>query len=73
MNFYIFRRFGIPDLRRHGDTICVSPGQSLAVSTDSFGRVVLIDLTRGVAIRMWKGNVAEVLISSSYGGFSMRT
>ncbi|XP_072040294.1 rab3 GTPase-activating protein non-catalytic subunit-like [Amphiura filiformis] len=48
-------RFGIPDLRRHGDSICVSPGQGLAVSTDSFGRVILIDVARGVAVRMWKG------------------
>lgn len=27
----------------------------LAASTDSFGRVSLIDVTRGVAVRMWKG------------------
>ncbi|XP_038077511.1 rab3 GTPase-activating protein non-catalytic subunit-like isoform X2 [Patiria miniata] len=48
-------RFGLPDLRRSGDSLLLSPGTHLAVSTDSFGRVVLIDLARGIAVRMWKG------------------
>ncbi|XP_030854258.1 rab3 GTPase-activating protein non-catalytic subunit isoform X1 [Strongylocentrotus purpuratus] len=48
-------RFGLPDVRRHGDTIVLAPGMRLAASTDSFGRVSLIDVTRGVAVRMWKG------------------
>ncbi|XP_041468264.1 rab3 GTPase-activating protein non-catalytic subunit-like isoform X1 [Lytechinus variegatus] len=48
-------RFGLPDVRRHGDSIVLAPGMRLAVSTDSFGRVSLIDVSRGVAVRMWKG------------------
>ncbi|XP_071476615.1 rab3 GTPase-activating protein non-catalytic subunit-like [Diadema antillarum] len=48
-------RFGLPDVRRHGDSIVLAPGLRLAVSTDSFGRVSLVDVIRGVAVRMWKG------------------
>ncbi|XP_078675646.1 rab3 GTPase-activating protein non-catalytic subunit-like isoform X2 [Branchiostoma floridae x Branchiostoma belcheri] len=48
-------RFGLPDLRRHGDSIVLSPGRQLAATTDSFGRVILIDTDKGVAIRVWKG------------------
>ncbi|XP_078085888.1 rab3 GTPase-activating protein non-catalytic subunit isoform X2 [Mustelus asterias] len=48
-------RFGIPDSRRRGESICLSPCNTLAAVTDDFGRVTLLDVTRGVAIRMWKG------------------
>ncbi|XP_060128975.1 rab3 GTPase-activating protein non-catalytic subunit [Zootoca vivipara] len=48
-------RFGIPDSRRHGERICLSPCNSLAAVTDDFGRVLLLDVTRGLAVRMWKG------------------
>uniref|UniRef100_A0A4W3KEE8 RAB3 GTPase activating protein subunit 2 (non-catalytic) n=1 Tax=Callorhinchus milii TaxID=7868 RepID=A0A4W3KEE8_CALMI len=48
-------RFGIPDSRRRGETICLSPCNTLAAVTDDFGRVILLDVMRGVAIRMWKG------------------
>ncbi|XP_043997853.1 rab3 GTPase-activating protein non-catalytic subunit isoform X1 [Gambusia affinis] len=48
-------RFGLPDSRRHGESICLSPCNTLAGVTDDFGRVTLLDLARGVAIRMWKG------------------
>ncbi|XP_034051245.1 rab3 GTPase-activating protein non-catalytic subunit isoform X2 [Thalassophryne amazonica] len=48
-------RFGLPDSRRHGETICLSPCNTLAGVTDDFGRVTLLDLARGIAIRMWKG------------------
>lgn len=48
-------RFGLPDSRRHGESICLSPCNTLAGVTDDFGRVALLDLARGVAIRMWKG------------------
>ncbi|ELK32161.1 Rab3 GTPase-activating protein non-catalytic subunit, partial [Myotis davidii] len=47
--------FGLPDSRRHGESICLSPCNSLAAVTDDFGRVILLDVTRGIAIRMWKG------------------
>lgn len=48
-------RFGLPDSRRHGESICLSPCNMLAGVTDDFGRVTLLDLGRGVCIRMWKG------------------
>ncbi|XP_036006973.1 rab3 GTPase-activating protein non-catalytic subunit isoform X2 [Fundulus heteroclitus] len=48
-------RFGLPDSRRHGESICLSPCNTLAGVTDDFGRVALLDLMRGVTIRMWKG------------------
>lgn len=48
-------RFGLPDSRRHGESICLSPCNTLAGVTDDFGRVSLLDLARGIAIRMWKG------------------
>ncbi|KAG7460586.1 hypothetical protein MATL_G00200350 [Megalops atlanticus] len=48
-------RFGLPDSRRHGESICLSPCYTLAAVTDDFGRVTLLDLGRGIAIRMWKG------------------
>ncbi|GCC23475.1 hypothetical protein chiPu_0001871 [Chiloscyllium punctatum] len=48
-------RFGIPDTRRRGENICLSPCNTLAAVTDDFGRVTLLDVARGVAIRMWKG------------------
>ncbi|XP_056914815.1 rab3 GTPase-activating protein non-catalytic subunit isoform X2 [Takifugu flavidus] len=48
-------RFGLPDSRRHGESICLSPCNMLAGVTDDFGRVALLDLARGICIRMWKG------------------
>lgn len=48
-------RFGLSDSRRHGESICLSPCNMLAGVTDDFGRVTLLDLARGVCIRMWKG------------------
>ncbi|KAK3563420.1 hypothetical protein QTP86_027791 [Hemibagrus guttatus] len=48
-------RFGLPDSRRHGESICLSPCNTMAGVTDDFGRVTLLDLARGIAIRMWKG------------------
>ncbi|KAM9842395.1 rab3 GTPase-activating protein non-catalytic subunit [Aulostomus maculatus] len=48
-------RYGLPDSRRHGESICLSPCNTLAGVTDDFGRVTLLDLARGFAIRMWKG------------------
>lgn len=48
-------RFGLPDSRRHGESIVLSPCSSLAAVTDDFGRVTLLHLSRGVCLRMWKG------------------
>lgn len=33
----------------------VSPGNNLAATTDSFGRVLLIDIFKGIVIRIFKG------------------
>lgn len=51
----VSRRFGLPDSRRHGESICLSPCNTMAGVTDDFGRVTLLDVARGIAIRMWKG------------------
>lgn len=48
-------RFSIPDLRRSGESIIVAPGNNLAATTDSFARVILIDINKGIAIRVFKG------------------
>lgn len=48
-------RFGLPDKRRLGDSIYLSPNNSYVATTDSFGRVILVDVERGTAVRMWKG------------------
>ncbi len=48
-------RFGIRDLRRHGEKIIVSPGLHIAAVCDSFGRIIIYDIHRGIAIRMFKG------------------
>lgn len=55
LHHLFFIRFGLPDSRRHGESICLSPCNTLAGVTDDFGRVTLLDLARGVCIRMWKG------------------
>ncbi|CAF1040067.1 unnamed protein product [Rotaria sordida] len=48
-------RFGIRDLRRHGEKIIISPGLHIAAICDSFGRIILYDVHRSIAIRMFKG------------------
>ncbi|XP_061163319.1 rab3 GTPase-activating protein non-catalytic subunit-like isoform X1 [Saccostrea echinata] len=48
-------RFGLPDKRRQGDNIYLSPNNNYVATTDSFGRVILVDVERGTAVRMWKG------------------
>ena len=58
-------------MRRHGESVVLAPstggavvdvghGRHLAATTDSFGRVILVDVARKVAIRMWKGLVEDV-------------
>jgi hypothetical protein len=49
------KRCALPDLRRLGESIIVSPGNNLAATTDSFARVILIDVLKGIAVRMFKG------------------
>ncbi|UJR30170.1 hypothetical protein I4U23_017710 [Adineta vaga] len=48
-------RFSIRDLRRHGEKIIVSPGLHIAAVCDSFGRIIVYDIHRGIAIRIFKG------------------
>ncbi|XP_052787528.1 rab3 GTPase-activating protein non-catalytic subunit-like isoform X1 [Mya arenaria] len=48
-------KFGLPDQRRAGLCVSLSPNNTYAATTDSFGRVILIDVAQGVAARMWKG------------------
>ncbi|CAF4426903.1 unnamed protein product, partial [Rotaria sp. Silwood2] len=48
-------RFGIRDLRRHGEKIIISPGLNIAAICDSFGRIIIYDVHRSIAIRMFKG------------------
>lgn len=48
--------YGLPDSTRTGSSVCLAPGCNwLAVVTDSFGRITLIDVTDGYILRMWKG------------------
>lgn len=55
-------RWSVPDKRRTGLSLSLAPGRRLAAVTDDFGRVTLIDVQRGVALRMWKGNVTYMYI-----------
>lgn len=48
-------RFCIRDYRRHGDSLIISPANNIAAVTDSFGRVILFDTLKGIAIRIFKG------------------
>lgn len=48
-------RHGLHDKRRQGESVILSPDNHMAVTTDSFGRVILFDVLRGIAVRIWKG------------------
>ena len=65
-------RFGLYDQRRVGESIVPSPDSRLVVTTDSFGRIILIETRTGVAVRMWKGKAFLTVIllirhDDSYG------
>ncbi|KAI5616415.1 rab3 GTPase-activating protein non-catalytic subunit isoform X2, partial [Silurus asotus] len=70
-------RFGLPDSRRHGESICLSPCNTMAGVTDDFGRVTLLDVGRGIAIRMWKGyrdaQLGWVQVCEAHGDRDMAT
>ncbi|XP_062863065.1 rab3 GTPase-activating protein non-catalytic subunit [Trichomycterus rosablanca] len=70
-------RYGLPDSRRHGESICLSPCNTMAGVTDDFGRVTLLDVARGIAIRMWKGyrdaQLGWVQVSEGRGERGMTT
>lgn len=48
-------RNGLYDSQRHGSLVAVSPDRRLAAIVDSFGRVAVLDVTRGHLIRLFKG------------------
>ncbi len=48
-------RFALNDLRRKGETVIIAPANNLAAVTDSFARVILIDVLKGIAVRIFKG------------------
>ncbi|KAK2843856.1 hypothetical protein Q7C36_012071 [Tachysurus vachellii] len=66
-----------PDSRRHGESICLSPCNTMAGVTDDFGRVTLLDVVRGIAIRMWKGyrdaQLGWVQVSEAHGDRDITT
>ncbi|XP_053961505.1 rab3 GTPase-activating protein non-catalytic subunit [Anastrepha ludens] len=43
------------DGKRDGYTIAIAPNGRLAAVTDNLDRVVLVDLQRGIMLRIWKG------------------
>ena len=49
------KRFGINDHRRKAESIIIAPANNLAATTDSLGRVILIDVQKGIAVRIFKG------------------
>ena len=51
----IYPRFGLADDLREALSVSVSPNQRLAAINDSLGRVILVDLNQGIAVRVWKG------------------
>ncbi|XP_042225418.1 rab3 GTPase-activating protein non-catalytic subunit-like isoform X1 [Homarus americanus] len=65
-------RWSIPDKKRIGVSVSVSLGRRLAVVTDDFGRVTLIDVHRCVGLRMWKGyreaNCGWLEVEGEWGG-----
>ena len=52
----VYPKFGLADTLREALAVAVSPNERLAAVTDSLGRVVLIDLHKGIAVRIWKGD-----------------
>ncbi len=51
----VYPRYGLADALREALSVSVSPNERLAAITDTLGRVILVDLLRGTAVRMWKG------------------
>lgn len=52
----VYPKYELSDSLREAMSVSVSPTQSLAAINDSLGRVILVDINRGIAIRIWKGN-----------------
>lgn len=43
------------DKGRHATSIVASPDKRLAAVTDDYGRVLMVDITNWIVVRMWKG------------------
>jgi hypothetical protein len=52
---HLFAGYELHDAPRQVESVTIDPEGNLAASTDSFGRVMLIDLSTKQVIRMWKG------------------
>lgn len=62
LNIYLlFGRFGLPDSHRRGSSITMAPNGRLAVTTDDFGRVMLLDAKKAIVVRLWKGRIDFIL------------
>lgn len=65
-------RWSLPDKPRLGLTISMAAGRRLATVTDDLGRVTLIDVQKGTALRMWKGyrdaDCGWVEVEGEWGG-----
>ncbi|XP_064085104.1 rab3 GTPase-activating protein non-catalytic subunit-like [Macrobrachium nipponense] len=66
----------VPDKRRTGLSVSLAAGRRLAAVTDDFGRVTLIDVNRGICLRMWKGyrdaDCGWLDVESEWGGSKRR-
>ena len=52
----VYPKFGLADALREALTVVLSPNEKLAAVTDSLGRITLVDIYKGIAVRVWKGN-----------------
>lgn len=50
---YCWIRFGLTDDKRIGTSILMSPLGDVAAVTDNFGRISIIDLSYGIAVRYY--------------------
>eukprot|EP00210_Caulerpa_lentillifera_P003852 g3679.t1 len=50
-----YLQYSLRDTKRSLLTLVPAPQDSLAVSTDNLGRVLLLDTHKGVVLRIWKG------------------
>ncbi|XP_014250236.1 rab3 GTPase-activating protein non-catalytic subunit [Cimex lectularius] len=48
-------RYGLCDKLRKGERVYISPQKNLSAVCDALGRVILVDNSSGLALRMWKG------------------
>ncbi|KAG0711257.1 Rab3 GTPase-activating protein non-catalytic subunit [Chionoecetes opilio] len=65
-------RWSLPDKPRVGLSISMASGRRLAAITDDLGRVTLLDVQKGIAVRMWKGyrdaDCGWVEVEGEWGG-----